>query len=174
MIIKFKQSQKSNKPTLKMIRSKENGDFIIVPTENTKKDLKVNHKEVLNMKGLTFKEVIANIKEGEVWESNTSYIKKEKDSIDIWNNKPSKTVKSILDNTLFTLQRKQYTFEEAFKSFEDGKEIESEYGTKYKFDKTSFEVSMIETQNGDAKYIYSFEDVLFRCDEIKGKWYIND
>ncbi|MDC4245697.1 hypothetical protein [Clostridium perfringens] len=127
-----------------------------------------------NMKELTFKEVVVNIKEDEVWESNEISIFKTKDNISIdWKNGSDNGV-LIFDDEKFRLKRKEYNFEEAFKSFKKGKEIESEYGTKYKFDKTSFEVTIIETQYEDKTSIYSFEDTLFRCDEIQNKWYIND
>ena len=56
-------------------------------------------------------------------EEMLSYINKRKGVINIWDNTPSKTVKSIADDILFTLQeRKEYTFEEAFKCFEKGRE----------------------------------------------------
>lgn len=78
-----------------------------------------------NMKELTFKEVITNIKEDEVWESNDISIFKTKDDISIdWKNGGDNGV-LIFDDEKFKLKRKQYNFEEAFKFFEKGKEIES-------------------------------------------------
>ena len=54
-------------------------------------------------------------------------------------------------------KRPQYTFQEAFKAFEEGKEIES----------------------CESGYIYNtteenVEDKIFYGHEIQGKWYIND
>lgn len=130
-------------------------------------------EEDKNMKGLTFKEVIANIKEGEVWESDVSYISKRKGVVDIWDNKPSKTVKSILDDALFILQRKQYSFEEAFKSFEKGREIEScESKLKYKIYEDEF--IRITNSTDDKKWLRGNDDRNFTVSEIQNKWYIND
>ena len=127
-----------------------------------------------NMKKLTFKEVVANIKEGEIWESNTLYIKKEKDSIDIWNNKPSKIVKSILDDTLFTLQRKQYSFEEALKALEERKQIENMERQKYHLDTEGNVIYTFDVANEEIRKIFDVEDIIFSLEEIRGKWYIND
>lgn len=130
------------------------------------------------MKELTFREVIANIKEGEVWE-----VTKETYSIrKVWmlhgdlriENNTGRTITCIDTDVKFKLQRQQYTFQEAFESFEEGKEIESCGGTIYRLDKATEEVHIIETQYENRTSIYCFEDVLFRCDEIQGKWYINN
>lgn len=129
---------------------------------------KIEEKESDNMKELTFREVIANIKEGEVWErvddeyiSNRIELKNgQLNQYNIWNGKMDFTLKEaglILDKTLYKLKRPQYTFQEAFKAFEEGKEIES----------------------CESGYIYNtteenVEDRLFYGYEIQGKWYIND
>lgn len=131
-----------------------------------------------SMKELTFREVIANIKEGEVWET----VKEQYGIRKVWmlhgdlriENNTDKAITCIDSNGKFKLQRKQYTFQEAFKFFEEGKEIESCNGTTYRLDKTTEEVHIIETQHENRTTIYCFGDVLFRCDEIQGKWYIND
>lgn len=132
-------------------------------------------KENNNMQELTFKEVIANIKEGETWESENYIIKCSHGTISI-ETKNGEVFNGIAfcGNILFTLQKEQYTFEKAFKSFENGKEIESVYGTKYKLNKATEEVSIIETQCANKTSIYCLQDTLFRCDEIRGKWYINN
>lgn len=108
---------------------------------------------VEEMKELTFKEVIANIKENEVWESAYSIVSKLKDRIDIWVVGNCKSV-GIGDTVKFKLKRKEYTFEEAFKAYEEGKEVESCF-------------------SGQKFRIYSWEDI-FNAKEIKEKWYIND
>lgn len=131
-----------------------------------------------SMKELTFREVIANIKEGEVWET----VKEQYGIRKVWmlhgdlriENNTDKAITCIDSNGKFKLQRKQYTFQEAFKFFEEGKEIESCNGTTYRLDKATEEVHIIETQYENRTTIYCFGDVLFRCDEIQGKWYIND
>lgn len=129
-------------------------------------------EEENNMEELTFKEVITNIKDGETWESETSYINKRKGVINIWDNTPSKTVKSIADDILFTLQeRKEYTFEEAFKCFEKGREIESVVSGKcFKIrDSVSVYITKDKTIN-----TVNDEIRLFTHNEIRGKWYVND
>lgn len=135
----------------------------------TEEMFEIIEKEVsVNMKELTFREVIANIKEGEVWErvddeyiSNRIELKNgQLNQYNIWNGKMDFTLKEaglILDKTLYKLKRPQYTFQEAFKVFEEGKEIEScESGHIYN---TTEE---------------NVEDRLFYGYEIQGKWYIND
>lgn len=114
------------------------------------------------MRELSFKEIIANIKKGEVWENKENRVSR------IYLNKDGKLMLegddafSINDSTCidlnskYTLQRKQYykyyTFEEAFKAYDEGRIIEScESGCKY------------------SKDCYGLID--FK--EIKGKWYIN-
>ena len=126
--------------------------------------------EVKEMKELTFKEVIANIKEGEVWESTYSIVSKLENRIDIEVNGNCKSI-GIGDTVKFKLRRKEYTFEEAFKAYEEGKEVES---GSYKYKKCN---------GADCfKLIRSIKDEWIKCedgfeihlDEIRGKWYIND
>lgn len=84
----------------------------------------------------TFREVIADIKEGEVWECRSKYIQRFADGIQIYHKEKGKSTPSMLmrNNDKFKLQRKEYTFEEAFKAYEEGKEIESCY-SQYKYKK---------------------------------------
>ena len=131
------------------------------------------------MKELTFKEVITNIKEDEVWLSSVYEIEKDKEGIQV--KRLDKNVEQD-DNEIpfmyfydsnhsFTLQRKQYTFEEAFKSFEKGKEIESVVNGKcFKIrDSVSVYIAKDKTIN-----TVNDEIRLFTHNEIRGKWYIND
>lgn len=126
------------------------------------------------MKELTFKEVIANIKEGEVWENKElelkiTFKKNEFYIGDSNDNEINGYVGQFINNGLmFKLQRKEYTFEEAFKALEEGKEIESI--TQYRYKKA-----------GDGYKFYS-KDIgeWWKCssclsfEELKGKWYINE
>lgn len=125
----------------------------------TEEMFEIIEKEVsVNMKELTFREVIANIKEGEVWENlhktiefkNNNFIVKSKI-------KKQNNYFVVNEYTTFKLKRPQYTFQEAFEAFEKGKEIKS----------------------CESGYIYNtteegVEDKLFYGYEIQGKWYIND
>ncbi|MDU5108865.1 MAG: hypothetical protein E6248_00345 [Clostridium sp.] len=121
------------------------------------------------MKELTFKEVIANIKEGEVWEGECRIIKCINSNISIWNKDGCKSDCFLfIDDYKFKLQRKEYTFEEAFKALEEGKEIESvESLGKYK--KIG---DIYKTNNRLGEWIFAGNSLNFY--EIKGKWYIND
>lgn len=118
----------------------------------------------------TFREVIADIKEGEVWESHCKKIIGFKDGdFEIRNNDGHKfgNAVSIRSANKYRLKRKEYSFEEAFKAYEEGKEIESRY-SKYKYKKI----------NGVDLYS-KFENVLcdadsFGINEIRDKWYINN
>ena len=128
--------------------------------------------EVVNEDNIkkTFREVIANIKEGEIWETTR------KDDAAYWgpiyinkfNNKICMTSNNhalqISEEDTFKLKRKEYTFEEAFKAYEKGKEIESCYsGDKY----------MIQHGGSDC-YADGSKTGTIGFNEIRGKWYINN
>ena len=130
------------------------------------------YKEDKEVKELTFREVIANIKEGQVWENKSQRVSK------IYINKSGNNQLEGEDNSFssnfstcvgpdvkYKLQRKEYTFEEAFKAYEEGEEIESiKSGCKYK--------------GGKFKLNNQFSEWLplrsIPIEEIEGEWYIND
>lgn len=119
---------------------------------------KIEEKESNNMKELTFREVIANIKKGEVWEGREYTITLLGNRIAINYNDGDEYdgVYPLIEGT-FKLKRPQYTFQEAFKAFEEGKEIEScVSGEVYK---------------GKEEYRNPY---LLSPREIRGQWYIND
>lgn len=131
--------------------------------------------EVKEMKELTFKEVIANIKEGEVWENESQRVAK------IYINKSGNVQLEGIDNGFsqnystcvglnakYKLQRKEYTFEEAFKAYEEGKEIESE---SWRYKKINGKDSICSKDN-DAWVTSKLAAIDIK--EIRGKWYIND
>lgn len=138
------------------------------------RDVEVVKWEVKEVKELTFKEVIANIKEGEVWESNEKTITIKYDQVIIQVKEGcegrvngNERMALSLDKK-YKLQRKEYTFEEAFKALEEGKEIESaESLGKYK--KIG---DIYKTNNRLGEWIFAGNSLNFH--EIKGKWYIND
>lgn len=135
------------------------------------KELKL-YEGVKEMKELTFKEVIANIKEGEVWESEEKIIQKISCAIVI-GLKDKENIGSemgFLDNVKYKLQRKEYTFEEAFKAYEEGKEIESKE-FKYKKINGIDGFKLIREKYGWNECEDGFE---IHLDEIRDKWYIND
>ncbi len=110
------------------------------------------------MEELTFREVIANIKEGEVWESKHKriYIKDTRllvENVDLSTFEDVVAVGFFLNDT-YKLKRKKYSFTEALKAYEEGKEIESCISSEH----------------------YKLDDIklLVYANEIKGEWYIND
>lgn len=127
-----------------------------------------------NMQEKTFREVIADIKEGEIWESNCRLIKRYNGKIEISNldgRKIDTYTITLLDETLYKLQRKQYSFEEAFKAYEDGIKVESV------FSGVSYEKLRDGTVDIESKYAIATHhegDVRFLIGEIRGKWYINN
>ena len=121
-----------------------------------------------------FREVIADIKEGEVWESSSKYIELFNDGIKIRHKDDTRPTQMMLmfDDDKFKLKRKEYTFQEAFKAYEEGKEIEDFDGTKYKkidgVDCYKFEYhSDFRTKVDEDDYWLGFK-------EIRGAWYINN
>lgn len=121
----------------------------------------------------TFKEVIADIKEGEVWESHCKrIICNQFGDLKIENISKEGFGPYILvnPNNTFKLKRKEYTFEEAFKAYEEGKEIES---CKYRYKKINDEILYINLEKGYKDTLKEVQ-MFFTLEEIKGKWYIND
>ena len=110
-----------------------------------------------------FKEVIADIKEGEVWKSRGEWIIKTVKMAG--GNLFIDTVKgeelSINRNTKFQLQRKKVSFTEAFAAYEEGKEIESCF------------TSRIYSLEKEEREPYSINASLINMNEIRGEWYIN-
>lgn len=123
----------------------------------------------------TFREVIADIKEGEVWDNGYFKIELKGGSYCIGRTQ-DQVSKNIIGFVIYThvkfkLQRKEYTFQEAFKAYEEGKEIESCEGCKFK--RCDKDVVLIIDFAGDKIKRGSCEE-LFSIKEIRGKWYIND
>ena len=119
-------------------------------------------KEENEMQEKTFREVIADIKEGEVWVNDTapiSFIKLRPGGILDFNKNVGINLK-----VKYKLQRKEYTFEEAFKAYEEGKEIESCYsGVTYKL------------QHGGSDCFGGGQKTsTIAFSEIRGKWHINN
>lgn len=128
-------------------------------------------QEERNSTEKTFREVIADIKEGEVWERLGIKIIKDSDSIQMLGFDHN-TI--FMDSSkIFNLQRKEYTFEEAYKSTKEGLEIESLVsGIKYK--KYDEDTMMFKDRDMDDFSGIDNDGALFSVDEINGKWYINN
>jgi hypothetical protein len=134
----------------------------------------------------TFREVIADIKVGEVWENidKSHWNLKE---INCFDNDGRKGIRIVFkeetdyytfidnENLKFKLKRKQYTFEEAFKAYEEGKEIESCevltgcYPSKYK------RIANEDAQWREGSYSWDKRKYIgIPFYEVRGKWYINN
>lgn len=118
-------------------------------------------------KAKTLKEVINDIKEGEIWECKYMeiYIKNN----DLYTiPKDGKKYDGIVfrNDTRYTLKRKEYNFTEAYKAYKEGKEIES-LVSGYRL-KIIDDVDMFYSTNGWE----NIKTVEYK--EIDGKWYIND
>lgn len=134
------------------------------------------------MKELKSLEVIANIEEGQAYKctrknARVKAIKRKiidnKDVIEfLVDGKCGYSSFAIEVDDTFTLHRKEYTFQEAFKAYEEGKEIESAFnGSKYKKRDGKDEWC----RNSFETYIYNnIGFVGFSLNEIRGAWYIND
>jgi len=134
---------------------------------------KIIEWEIDTMKELTFTEVIANIKEDEVWESDYVAIYKKNGGISIIFKKgKAYGIHTFSCSTKYKLQRKEYTFQEAFKAYEEGKEIEYCNGTKYK------KIDNEDHYKGEYDVRFCSKsceyDYWFGFDEVRGAWYIND
>ncbi|WP_308779611.1 hypothetical protein [uncultured Clostridium sp.] len=135
---------------------------------------KIIEWEIEDMKELTFTEVIANKKEGQVWECTREDARlktiniKEGSIVFIYKDGSGVEVFGVRETDTFILRRKEYTFQEAFKAYEEGKEIESvSSGCRYKKEKGK----------GKDTYMYLADWMEFdsiELEEIRGKWYIND
>ena len=122
----------------------------------------------------TFKEVIADIKEGEVYTNGKIEIAKTKYIIDI--NFKEEIIGYGFSNECkqFKLKRKEYTFEEAFKAYEENKEIESiESKIKYQKRRLPFENEVKDCCFDGKDWYEVIDGYIFSMKEIRGSWYIN-
>ena len=134
------------------------------------------------VKELTLEEVIVNIKDGEVWECTrkTARVKEIKKNGEGENSLivfgfgclTEDTRASIQGTDTFKLKRKEYTFEEAFKAYEEGKEIECCYGGQ-KLKKENEKDYYFNYDKEDYVPL-SFDEAFFDITTIRSKWYIND
>ena len=154
---------------------KEGGlGYLIIDDLNIRIYLRKDRFEIVkeeNKMKKTFREVIADIKEGEVWESENTltqiYTRNDVLIIDFKEEVTTEIVKIPAD-AKFRLKRKEYSFDEAFKAYEEGKEVEScNFRYKKIEGKDSYYDQIID--NWENRY-----DVDFSLEEIRNKWYIND
>ena len=145
------------------------------------KGMKIIEWEIDTMKELKSLEVMANIEEGQAYKctrknARVKAIKRKiidnKDVIEfLVAGKCGYSSFAIEVDDTFTLHRKEYTFQEAFKAYEEGKEIESllnglklkkKCGKDYYYDYAKEKYVCIECID------------IFTIDSIREKWYIND
>lgn len=154
---------------------KEGGlGYLIIDDLNIRKYLRKDRFEIVkeeNKMEKTFREVIADIKEGEVWESENTltqiYTRNDVLIIDFKEEVTTEIVKIAAD-AKFRLKRKEYSFDEAFKAYEEGEVVESEDGFIYK------KINGQDCVCSDEARDWVKNDGGFSVKEIRGKWYIND
>lgn len=126
----------------------------------------------------TFQEVIRDIKNGEVWVTcaydNLEEIRRIGDRI-CFEFTPSRNgvnIGSTYPAKYKLEERKQYDFEEAWRAYEEGKEIES-VEREHKYKKVLNEDYFCDA---DENIVACRErlNLTFTLDEIRGKWHIND
>ena len=120
----------------------------------------------------TFREVIKDIKEGEVWENENRKITIN-DLGEIFIKDKITGLRSFNPKVKYKLQRREYTFEEAFKAYEEGKEIESTR-SKVKLKKKDDGLFAYKFEYMEKWLIMSEDIATFSIDVIRDKWYIND
>lgn len=120
----------------------------------------------------TFREVIKDIKPGEIWENENRKITIN-DLGEIFIEDKITGLRSFNPKVKYKLQRREYTFEEAFKAYEEGKEIES-IRTKDKFKKKDDAQLFYKFEYMEKWLIMSEDTATFSIDVIRDKWYIND
>lgn len=129
----------------------------------------------------SFLEIITSIKPGEIWESVDKDLRVKKITLTEFG-----TIKIEGENAFFVnnstvfdinakykLQRKEYTFEEAFKAYENGKEIEN-IERKVKFKKKITGLCFYKFEHSEKWLVIDDDANIFSIDAIRGKWYIND
>lgn len=127
------------------------------------------------MKALSFREVIASIKEGEEYvNTKKTYAVKSiyMSSGNIAVCTDQRADRFVVDDRMkFKKVMKEYTFQEAFEAFEKGKEIESCLsGFKFKIYEDTVRI-----KGGCYKALYECLKVkVFSIEEILGGWYIHD
>lgn len=134
------------------------------------------------VKGLTLQEVMSNIKQGEIYENKNTAIHLNNEGVLIMEEKSrfNNTDMNILTASMiainldseYQLQRKEHTFEEAFKAYEEGKEIECCYGGQ-KLKKEN-EKDYYFNYDKEEYIPLKFDEVFFDIANIRSKWYIND
>ena len=114
----------------------------------------------------TFKEVITDIKEGEVWKGDIVSIRKLNNYIDIEVKGGFKEGVSIRDDLKFELQRKKYSFYEVMKEYEKGGVVMESLisGKKIKCDRGE-DYTLLGEQE--------IQGMVLTGKEIKGEWFIN-
>lgn len=140
---------------------------------------KIIEWEIDTMKELKSLEVMANIEEGQAYKctrknARVKAIKRKiidnKDVIEfLVAGKCGYSSFAIEVDDTFTLHRKEYTFQEAFKVYEEGKEIESDFNY-YKYKKINGKDMRLKYMGEEWEENFGGFDML----EIRGAWYIND
>lgn len=163
--------------TYEVTQSKDDRMYVLTDDGGYTNEKFKDKFEVINDKGLkTFKEVITNIKDGEVWVCSTieTEIKRMESKIYIGNSRgkgcDNHVGQFISDENKFGLRRNKVSFTEAFESYEKGLEIESCI-SELRF--KGNENNEIRVMDGRDMDVCTEEQAMFSIEEIKGKWFVN-
>ena len=83
------------------------------------------------------------------------------------------TTSSFFVRNRFRIIKKEYTFEEAFKAYKEGKEIESCEGDFYKYKRID-DSDYVFIKDNEHWLEFAEHEEAISFNEIRGKWYIND
>lgn len=121
----------------------------------------------------TFKEIIENIKDGEVWENNSQrvariYLNKSGNlQLEGNDNGFAQNFSTCVGLNITYKLKKGCPFHEAFKAYEEGKEIES---YKYRYKKIDGRDCFYSTLSKE----WQGDRLDFTLDEIRNDWYIKE
>lgn len=153
----------------------EIGDsYVLVVNGIRVQALKKRFEIVIKDNRKTFREVIADIKEGEVWENSLRKIELVNGDIQISriNGKEFNThVLQFSKSITYKLKRNKYNFNEAFKSYEDGIKVESKF-SGISYEKIYGGLTRVTSSLGEAKE--NDNEITFSTGEIRGEWYIHE
>lgn len=158
--------------TYEVTQSKDDRMYLLTDDGGYMNEKYKDKFEIMEDKVLkTFKEVIVDIKEGEVWECLTNKkLTISKIGIDIESLDYTTSLFLSFD-CKFKLRRNKVSFAEAFESYEKGFEIESCISELRFKGNGNNEIGVMDTCR--EMDVCTEEQAMFSIEEIRGKWFVN-